>query len=63
MSLPIPFELWERLRAFLADGRTGEVSLHIQAGVVRAWEIREHVRVVVLDTGTSRAVEYQPTES
>jgi hypothetical protein len=47
----IPPALWARLRAFLATGATGQVVLHVRAGVVTRLELCEVVRVKAdLDT-------------
>ena len=41
----LPLEIEERLAEFLASGRTGSVSLHVNAGSIQSWEIRETGRV------------------
>jgi hypothetical protein len=40
---PIPPALWDRIKAFLAERRTGQISLNISQGSVRNLEIRERV--------------------
>jgi hypothetical protein len=42
---PIPGELWARMRAFLAGGHTGSLTLNVGAGAVTSLEIREHIRL------------------
>lgn len=42
----LPTDVEERLLAFLAAGKTGQVTLHIHEGNVLRWEIAEmgHVK-------------------
>lgn len=41
----LPREVEAKLAEFLAAGKTGSVSLHINSGCVLAWEIRETGKV------------------
>jgi hypothetical protein len=40
----IPPGFWCRIKAFLAEGRTGNITLHINAGRVQKLEISEYIR-------------------
>ena len=40
-EIGIPEALWVKIRGFLRDGKTGSVTLDVQDGVVRSWEITE----------------------
>lgn len=42
---PLPPELWDRLQAFLAEQRTGKITLNVKDGKVQAWELTEVGRV------------------
>ncbi len=44
---PIPKAIWERLREFLAAGKTGSITLHVSQGTVVDAEFAERVRAVV----------------
>ena len=39
----IPGELWARMRAFLADGATGSLTVNVAHGVVTSLEVRERL--------------------
>ena len=41
----LPPDVEERLRRFLADGCTGSIELHINAGSIQAWKVVESGRV------------------
>jgi hypothetical protein len=43
--LPIPDDIWRRLREFLEAGKTGQVTLHVSEGHVLTAELTERVRV------------------
>jgi hypothetical protein len=43
--LPIPPVVWDRLRDFLAAGRSGRLVLNIKAGEVLGYELTESARV------------------
>lgn len=41
---PIPPRLWARMIEFMQTGRTGQLTLHVDAGVPNTLEVREWVR-------------------
>lgn len=41
----LPLEIAARLEAFLREGRTGAVELHVQAGSIKGWKIIESGKV------------------
>lgn len=41
---PIPKNIWERLVAFLRDGRTGEIVLNVHRGKVSDASFKERIR-------------------
>jgi hypothetical protein len=41
-QVAIPRELYERLRTFIVDEKSGQIRLHFDKGVVRSWDVREH---------------------
>ena len=44
-ALPIPDDIWRRLREFLEAGKTGQVTLHVSEGHVLMAEFTDRVRV------------------
>lgn len=52
MNSPIPPDLWERIKAFCASGKTGQIVLDAKEGRILAWKITESGRVAdtLLDT-------------
>ena len=42
---PIPNEVWQLIREFLAEGKTGSVTLDVKDGCVLAYKITEAGRV------------------
>ncbi len=42
----IPPGFWCRIKAFLAEGKTGNITLHVNAGRVLKVEISEFIREV-----------------
>ena len=45
MSDPIPSWLWEKLKTFMADERTGTLTLGINQGRVKDYEFREFGKI------------------
>ena len=41
---PIPREIWERILAFLHEGKTGSFTVHVNQGHGATVELREHYR-------------------
>lgn len=50
LSPPIPSEIWTRLLAFLREGKTGQISLHVHQGKVRDATFEERIRAPVVDS-------------
>lgn len=50
-SPPIPAEIWERLLAFIREGKTGQVTLHVHQGKIRDATFEERVRVSMIGSG------------
>ncbi len=49
---PIPEAIWQRLREFVAAGKTGRITLHVSQGTVVDAEFAERVRAVVASRQT-----------
>ncbi len=47
MSDPIPAEVWDRMKAWLEEGRTGTITLGVNQGRVKDYEIREFGKVSI----------------
>ena len=45
---PIPAKLWEAIKAFAADQRTGTISLNFNRGRVESLDMRERVKAECL---------------
>lgn len=41
----LPLDIAARLEAFMRDGKTGSVELHVLAGSIRGWKIIESGKV------------------
>jgi hypothetical protein len=44
-SSQIPPEAFERIKAFLMAGKTGNIQLDVKQGQVLSWKVTEHGRV------------------
>lgn len=49
MTIDIPVEVLDKIREFLAAGKTGSVTLDIKEGRILAWKVTEHGRVPNID--------------
>jgi len=45
---PIPAQLWAAIKTFLADERTGTISLNVNRGRVESIDLRERVKAECL---------------
>ena len=43
MTEPIPAWLWDRIKQFLADERTGTIALNVNHGTVESADLRERL--------------------
>lgn len=50
-SPPIPAEIWERMLAFIRDGKTGQITLHVHQGRIRDATFEERIRAAVIGSG------------
>ena len=46
----IPPLIWERILAFLRDGKTGQITLYVNQGRVRDAAFEERIRANVLES-------------
>ena len=44
--MQLPAMLWQRVQAFIEQGRTGTISLNLNRGRIESWDIREHEKNV-----------------
>ena len=49
-GVPIPPAIWERLLAFLADEKTGQITFYVNQGRIRDATFEERVRATVVDS-------------
>ena len=42
--MTLPPALWERIRSFMEEARTGTISINLNRGSIESWEVREHQR-------------------
>lgn len=43
-EVPIPREIWDKILAFLRDGKTGEITLYVNEGRIRDSAFLDRVR-------------------
>jgi hypothetical protein len=43
---PLPQPLWDAIKLFLRDGKTGQILLNVNSGQVESFDIHEHRRIV-----------------
>lgn len=49
MSHQLPETIWQRIKAFLVAGLTGNITLHILEGKVKGAKIEEHIKTTTTE--------------